>query len=147
MPMSSKVFRYHTELTWKGARTAAVVSGDRPELVVIPPGELSGGADDQWTPEHLFLASMQACMMLSFLAHCAHNDLEVAAYSGEISGTVERRPDDRRYAFTRVEMTVRARMAPGAAEAARGLVAKAERDCYISASSNARVDTDWRIDE
>ena len=36
-------------------------------------------------------------------------------------------------------------MAAGQAEAARGLTGKAERDCFISASTTATVGTDWQI--
>jgi hypothetical protein len=42
---------------------------------------------------------------------------------------------------------VRARMAPGQADAARALTDKAERDCFITASTTAAVAHDWRITE
>ena len=147
MALRSQVFTYHTELTWTGGRSAAVVAGDRPDLRVGPPPDFPSGTDDRWSPEHLFLASLESCMMLSFLAHCIHNDLEVLEYSAETSGSIERRSDDQRYAFSHVDMVVRARMAAGQAAAARGLTAKAERDCFISASTTARVVTAWRITE
>jgi len=83
--------------------------------------------------------------MLSFLAHCAHNDLEVREYSARATGSIERRDDDQRYAFTHVNVVVHARMAPGQAAAARELTEKAERDCFITASTNAHIENDWRI--
>jgi hypothetical protein len=36
-------------------------------------------------------------------------------------------------------------MAPGQAAAARELTGKAERDCFITASTTAHIDNDWRI--
>lgn len=83
--------------------------------------------------------------MLSFLAHCAHNDLEVREYSARATGSIERRDDDQRYAFTHVKVVVHARMAPGQAAAAGELTDKAERDCFITASTNADIENDWRI--
>ena len=47
--------------------------------------------------------------MLSFLAHCAHNGVEVVSYRSEATGQLARREDDRRYAFSRVTMMVTAR--------------------------------------
>jgi hypothetical protein len=38
-------------------------------------------------------------------------------------------------------------MAPGQAAAARGLTGKAERDCFVTASTTAHVTNDWRIIE
>jgi organic hydroperoxide reductase OsmC/OhrA len=140
------VFTYHAELTWTGGRTAAVVSGDRPELPVSPPEDFPEGDAARWSPEHLFLASLQSCTMLSFIAHCRHNDLEVQEYTASTTGSLERRQEDHRYAFTHVEMGVRVRMAPGQAQAASALTGKAERDCFITASTTATIDHDWRIE-
>jgi organic hydroperoxide reductase OsmC/OhrA len=145
MALPSKFFTYQAELIWKGGRTAVVTSGDLPELTVVPPEAFAGGGDDHWSPEHLFLASLESCTMLSFLAHCAHNDLDVEEYSSAATGSLQRRADDQRYAFTHVAVKVHARMAAGQAEAARGLTGKAERDCFITASTTATVETDWQI--
>jgi organic hydroperoxide reductase OsmC/OhrA len=145
MALGSKVFTYQAELVWRGGHTAAVTSGDLPELTVAPPDEFAGGRDDRWSPEHLYLASLESCTMLSFLAHCNHNDLDVEEYSSAATGSLRRRADDQRYAFTHVAVVVHARMAAGQGEAARGLTGKAERDCFISASTNATIETDWQI--
>jgi organic hydroperoxide reductase OsmC/OhrA len=145
MALRSKVFTYGAELTWQGGHTAVVAAGDRPPLPVAPPPDFPGGEDGRWSPEHIFLAALESCTMLSFLAHCEHNDLEVREYSARATGSIERREDDRRYAFTGVKVVVHARMAPGQAAAARELTDKAERDCFITASTTARIDNDWRI--
>ncbi len=147
MAMRSKVFTYQAELRWQGGHTASVSSGGRPELPVSPPEDFPGGETDRWSPEHLYLAAMESCTMLSFLAHCTHNELAVKEYAAAATGEVERRAEDRRYAFTHVAMVVHVRMAPGQAGAARALTAKAERDCFITASTTARVDHEWRISE
>ena len=83
--------------------------------------------------------------MLSFIAHCSHNGIELVSYEAQAEGRLTRREDDRRYAFQDIGMTVLARVAGGHAAAARGLTDKAERDCFISASTTADVRTDWRI--
>jgi organic hydroperoxide reductase OsmC/OhrA len=147
MAMRSKVFTYHAELHWQGGHAAAVSSGSRPELPIAPPEDFTGGDADRWSPEHLYLAALESCTMLSFLAHCAHNDLTVLEYSAATTGAIERREADHRYAFGHVEMEVRVRMAPGHAEAAQALTGKAERDCFITASTTAAVGHDWKITE
>ena len=147
MTMRSKVFTYQALLHWRGGHAASVTSADRPELTVTPPPEFPDGRGDHWSPEHLFLAALESCTMLSFLAHCEHNDLEVGEYSAAATGSVERRSEDQRYAFTHVSVVVSVRMATGHAQAARELTPKAERDCYITASTTARIETEWRIIE
>jgi organic hydroperoxide reductase OsmC/OhrA len=147
MATRSKVFTYQAELNWQGGHLAAVAAGDRPPLPVAPPPDFPGGHGDRWSPEHLFLAALESCTMLSFLAHCEHNDLEVLEYSAAATGAIERRPEDHRYAFTHVDLVVQVRMAAGQAAAARGLTGKAERDCFVTASTTAHVTNDWRIIE
>jgi organic hydroperoxide reductase OsmC/OhrA len=147
MALESKVFTYAAELTWQGGRRAEVAAGGRSRLEVAPPPDFPSGDDASWSPEHLFLASLQSCTMLSFVAHCSHNGLELVSYRSTADGSIARGPDDRRYAFRAVEMVVYARMAGGHAAGARELTSKAERDCFISASTTAEVSTDWRIIE
>ena len=89
MALRSKVFTYQAELVWQGGRTAR---SSRP--VTCPsspsrrPRSSPGGGDDRWSPEHLYLASLESCTMLSFLAHCAHNDLDVEEYSSGATGSL-----------------------------------------------------------
>jgi len=111
-----------------------------------PPPDFPAGNEASWSPEHLFLASLQSCTMLSFVAHCAHNGLEMVSYRSAATGSLARNAE-RRYAFQTVSMVVFVRMAGGHATAARDLTEKAQRDCFISASTTADVSTDWRIIE
>jgi organic hydroperoxide reductase OsmC/OhrA len=143
----SKVFTYQADVVWDGDRRCTAHAGERPTLYMAPPADFPGGLDDQWSPEHLFLAALQSCTMLSFLSQCSHRGIGVAAYRSSAQGEVGRREDDGRYAFERVEITVMARVEPGVAGRARALTERAERDCFISASTTAEIETDWRIIE
>ncbi|HET7380543.1 MAG TPA: OsmC family protein [Gaiellales bacterium] len=147
MPLTSKVFSYDTQLEWEGGRRCRVISGTRPPVVVAPPEDFPGGDHELWSPEHLYLASLQSCTMLSFLAHCAHNGVEVVGYRSEASGELARRDEDLRYAFRRVAMIVTVQVAGGHVPLAQTLTDKARRDCFISASTTAEIDTAWRISE
>jgi organic hydroperoxide reductase OsmC/OhrA len=147
MPLESRTFSYHTELEWDGGRRCHVVAGDRPPITVVPPRDFPGGEDVQWSPEHLFLASLQSCTMLSFLAHCSHNGVEVVRYRSQASGDLARRESDLRYAFRSVGLIVTVVVAGGHAPLAQGLTDKAQRDCFISASTTAEIHTAWRITE
>jgi organic hydroperoxide reductase OsmC/OhrA len=145
--MQTRSFTYSADLEWVGNREARMTAGARPPLAVTPPQEFPDGDDVRWSPEHLYLAAIQSCTMLSFIAHCGHNGLELVAYESHAEGRLARNQDDRRYAFQRVDMVVMARMAGGHSGPARELTGKAERDCFISASTTADVVVDWRIIE
>ncbi len=145
--METRDFTYTTDLEWIGDRRSVVRSGGRPEIIVAPPRDFPSGNEAHWSPEHLFLGALQSCTMLSFVAHCAHRGLEIVSYESRAEGTLQRREEDRRYAFTAVDVTVQVKMAGGHAAAAREITDRAERDCFISASTTAEVRTDWRLIE
>jgi organic hydroperoxide reductase OsmC/OhrA len=62
--------------------------------------ELKGSADpmfrgdrDAYNPEDLFVASLSACHLLSYLALCARSKINVIAYEDDASGVLKLRPD------------------------------------------------------
>jgi organic hydroperoxide reductase OsmC/OhrA len=147
MALRSKVFTYQVRVRWQGDRRAQASADGKPSLEVAPPSGFPGGDESQWSPEHLFLASLQSCTMLSALAHCAHNSIEVRGYRSTAHGEVARRPDDGRYAFQRIMLTAVLQVGPGQASKARALTEKFVRDCFITASTTADVESDWRIED
>ena len=147
MAPGSKVFSFDVGLTWVGDRRASLTAPGRPSLIAAPPEGFPGGDRTAWTPEHLFLSALVSCTMLSFLAHADHGGVDVVAYGASSDGTIMRRPGDGRYAFVEVRMRPRVVVAAGQIEAAHGLLGKAERDCFITASTTAQVLVDWEITE
>ncbi|CAA9554518.1 MAG: hypothetical protein AVDCRST_MAG79-2971 [uncultured Thermoleophilia bacterium] len=147
MTVRSKTFDYDVQLTWDGGRASTLTAGDRPALHGAPPDDFPHGDATRWSPEHLFLAALSSCTMLSFLSHADHNGVEVQSYRADVSGTIRRRDGDGRYAFVEVRLSPVVRVAAGQADAARGLTDKAQRDCFISASTTAEIHADWSIEE
>jgi len=134
-------------LTRDGGRLATIRAGERPPIATAPPEDFGEGDPRRWSPEHLFLAAVQSCTMLSFLSQAEHHDLEVLGYECEIEGTITRRAEDGRYAFVQVRQVPRVTVAGGKGAAARSLTGKAERDCFVSASTTAETIVDWDIQE
>ncbi len=147
-PVSNpKSFQYDVGVAWDGRRASTLTTGGRPPIASGPPTDFPMGEPDRWSPEHLFLAGLASCTMISFLAHAEHKGVEVLSYASDIGGTVMRRVEDGRYAFVHVHQRPRIVVAAGHAAQARELIGKAERDCFISASTTAEIQNDWDIAE
>ncbi len=144
---SSKQFSYEVSLAWDGRRAATLAGDGQPPILSAPPSDFPYGEGERWSPEQLFLAALASCTMISYLAHAEHRGVEVREYGAELGGTVMRRVEDGRYAFVHVHQRPRVVVAPGHADRARELMGKAERDCFISASTTAEVQNDWDISE
>ena len=93
-------------------------------------------ADDEsaWTPEHLLLTALARCVLTS-LDHHAERAGATAASTAAAAGKVTRRETDERFAFVEIEVECTVELDPPLdPDAARELVAKAERDCFVAAS-------------
>ena len=102
--------------------------------------------EEAWSPEHLVLAALSRCTLTSLEYHAKRAGVEATA-AVSAHGTVTRREEDGRFAFVEIavalDLTVEPRPEP---DAARDLIQKAERDCFVGASLTAKPAYTWTID-
>ncbi|MDX6480153.1 MAG: OsmC-like protein [Gaiellaceae bacterium] len=98
----------------------------------------------EWTPEHLLLAALVRCSLASFGYHAKRAGLTVGGTSGVARGMVTKRESDERYAFVEVEVELEIAVEPDPEDLA-GLLAKAERDCFVSASLTVKPRYRWTV--
>lgn len=91
--------RFHTRLVWDGNRGSGTATyaeyGRQYRVLVDGKPELAGSADvafrgdaDRLNPEDLFVASISACHMLTYLALCARQGIAVVSYEDAATGTM-----------------------------------------------------------
>jgi organic hydroperoxide reductase OsmC/OhrA len=136
--MTDQVHRYETSVQWAEARRGALHSAERPRVAIGAPPEF-GGSPDVWSPEHLCVAAVNACVMLTFLTIASNSKVAVRSYDATATGTLEK-VDGRGMEITRID--VRPRVGIGAdvdrAKVER-LLQMAERNCYVSNSLKGTV--------
>jgi peroxiredoxin-like protein len=114
-------------------------------LQTAPPADF-GGPGDAWSPEHLLLASVQACFLFTFRAVARASKLEFTSLTLEASGTVDRSDGVTR--FTEIVLRPRLTLASGAdRDRARHALEKSERACLVSASLSTPVRLEPEIDD
>jgi len=128
---------YRTSVHWVGERRATLNAEGLPGLEVATPPEFPGGHPGVWSPEHLFTAAAEACLMTTFLAIAASSKLDFKEYSSTAEGTLEKTETG----FLMTEITLRPRLVVGAeqVERARRVLEKAEKNCLISNSMKTRI--------
>jgi organic hydroperoxide reductase OsmC/OhrA len=132
-----KSFRYKAKTTWDSARRGTVSAAEKPSVVVGSPPEFKG-EPDVWSPEELLVASLNTCLMLTFLTFAQARGLSLAGYESEAEGLLEN--VDGKYRITAV--TVRPRVAlkgESEREPARKIMASVEAECFISNSITSKV--------
>jgi organic hydroperoxide reductase OsmC/OhrA len=147
---------YTARLIWDGNRGEGTASyqvyGREYRILIAGKPDLLGTADaafrgvrDRHNPEDLFLASLSSCHMLSYLALCARQGIQVVAYEDEASGTLELRADGGGR-FTEVTLRPRVTIADAQHEGvARELHAVAHDRCFIANSCSVPVHHDAAV--
>ena len=126
-------YYYETEVDWIDRRSCDLAAPGMPDIEVGPPKEFQG-TDGIWTPEHLFVASVNSCYVTTFLAIAELSKLEYAAISCGATGKLEKIEGS---GFQVTEITLRPNLVlhhTRDKERAGRILEKAERNCLISNS-------------
>ena len=130
--MENKYF-YRTEVEWTGERHGDLRAPVLPNRQVDAPPEFKGH-DGVWTPEHLFVASVNTCFMTTFLAIAENSKLEVVSFKADAKGKLEKLDGQ---GFMMTEITLHPKLVISHArdaERANRILEKAEKHCLISNS-------------
>ena len=141
-----KVFRYASEARWRSDRRGKVCSSSKPDVEISSPPDFKGEAGF-WTPEDLFVASVNSCIMMTFVAYAKHKALEFMTYESEAEGLLE--SVDGKYRFTEIVLHPHVSVkSPEDLERAREILDQAHKSCFVSNSitGTVRVFPDIRVD-
>jgi organic hydroperoxide reductase OsmC/OhrA len=103
---ANALHEYAARVRWTGnlgeGTSGYAAYGRRYDVLVAGKPDLAGTADpafrgeaDRHNPEDLFLASISACHMLSYLALCARGRVRVTAYEDDARGRLALHPGGR----------------------------------------------------
>jgi len=113
-----------------------------PPTLAAPP-EFKGH-EGIWSPEDLFVASINVCVMTTFLAFAERAGLAFTSYESEAEGTLEL--VDGKFQFVTVLLKPKITLKPGEdVGKAKDLIAKAEANCLISNSVKTKVTVEATI--
>lgn len=127
------VFHYETEVEWKGDKALSVRGAKLPEIQAGAPPEFHG-RDDHWSPEHLFVASLHTCYMLTFLAIAENSKLPLVSFSSTANGKLEKVPGS---SYQITEIVVKPKVVIASAkdlERVPRILEKAKENCFVSNS-------------
>lgn len=131
-PGRPKSFTFRTGVEWTRGATGVLRAEGKPPLTVSAPTEFRG-EPGIWTPEELFVASVEVCLMSMFLSFARKKSLPLVAYRSHSNGVLE--SVDGEYRFTRVVIFPTITVAAAAEEAEVLTVLRdAERHCLVANS-------------
>lgn len=143
MEVRSKVYTYRTAVKWTEQKKGVITCGGKPEIQVATPPEFKGH-EGIWSPEDLFVASVNVCVMTTFLAVAERAGLAFLSYESEAEGRLEL--VEGKFQVTAIVLRPRIMLQPGGdSTKAKEVIEKAEANCLISNSIKTRVSLEATI--
>lgn len=134
----SDIHTYETSVQWTKQRKAALISKGLPSLEVATPPQFPGGHEGIWSPEHLFTASAEVCLMTTFLSIAEKAKFPFINYTSTAVGTLEK--TDTGFLMTKIVIKPTLSVDDELLrEKGLKLLEKAEKYCLISNSMKSEV--------
>ncbi|MEW6686533.1 MAG: OsmC family protein [Candidatus Edwardsbacteria bacterium] len=130
-------FIYKNTLKWQGEKKGLLSSPDKPDIEVATPPEFRGHPGI-WTPEDLFVASINSCIMTTFLYYAQKESLEILNYESQAEGILER--IENQFIFTEIKLKLSVSVKKDSdVLKAKNLLELSEKKCLISKSIKSKI--------
>lgn len=143
--MSDK-HNYEVNLQWNNDRKGTLSSPVLPtKLEVATPPDFPKGIKDIWSPEHLFVAAVNSCLMTTFLAIAENSKMEYISFDCNAVGIVEK--IDGKYLVTEIILKPKLLIpASQDADRAKRIIEMSEKACLISNSIKSKITLESTVD-
>ena len=85
------MYNYEVNLSWTENRKGVVSSPVLEQVTeVATPPEFPKGIEGIWSPEHLFVAAIESCLMTTFLAVAENSKLDFVSFSSHATGKLDK---------------------------------------------------------
>lgn len=85
------MYNYEVNLAWTKGRKGVISSPALQQSTeVATPPEFPKGIEGIWSPEHLFVAAIESCLMTTFLAVAENSKLEFESFSSHATGKLDK---------------------------------------------------------
>lgn len=133
-----KEYYYNTTVEWKEGRIGSLSEATLPAFDVATPPEFPKGVPNIWSPEHLYVAAANVCLMTTFLAVAENSKLDFVSYKCDSEGKLEK--VDGRFMISEITLKPEIVITNADDEAkALKLIEKSEAVCLISNSMKTEV--------
>ena len=129
---------YKTNVEWESGRVGTLSAPTMDSFKVATPPEFPKGVPNTWSPEHLFVASINICLMTTFCSVAENSKLEYESYSCEGTGKLEK--VDGKFMISEIDLNPEIKLKNQKdVERAERIINKSENLCLISNSAKTKI--------
>lgn len=136
--MESEHF-YEVSVNWKADRKGTLSSPVLETAIeVATPPQFPKGIEGIWSPEHLFVAAVNSCLMTTFLSFAENSNLHFETFSSKAIGKLEM--VEGKYMISEIKLIPIITIAEkGSEEKTKRILKKLESNCLISNSVRSKI--------
>lgn len=137
--------QYEVDVEWTKNRKGIISSPELSQKIEIAtPPDFPKGVPNIWSPEHLFVAAVNSCLMNTFFAIAENSDLQYLSFNSNAIGIVEKVKDN--YLVTEIKIKLVLTISDVAdSEKALRIIEMSEKNCLISNSVKTTIFLDPKI--
>ena len=135
-----RVYEYKTYLEWKKGKEGILTAPHKPDVRIGCPPEF-GGEPYYWSPEHLLVASVDVCIMTTFLDKLLKNNCQILSYKSNVVGKAQLVRGVFKFSDITVKPIVKVKTSEEIEKIEKLLDASA-KECMVSNSLNIKVKTE-----
>lgn len=145
MRLEPKQYRYETAVRWAAEHRGVMSAPGKPEVEVACPPEF-GGEAGHWSPEDLFVSSVNVCLMTTFISIAERERIEFISYESGASGLATIAGRELRFVEITIKPKIVVRDERSREKSARALE-KARSLCMVTLSIKPQmvIDADIRL--
>lgn len=138
------VHYYNTTVKWTEGRKGELIEPTMPTIEVATPPEFPKGVPNTWSPEHLYVASANICLMTTFLAIAENSKLNFKSFECDGVGKLEK--VNGRFMISEIVLKPKVIVTEEKdIERAERIIEKAENHCLISNSMKTEIKLEMEV--
>lgn len=135
--------QYEVSLKWTDSDRSDITAGDRPAIGGGSPPQFDGQDLSRWSPEHLLLAALGQCLMLTWISLNKRSAIPLKGWESKASSTLDKTREG--LVFTALKVHIRLNTDADRVEEARRLLLTAKKYCIIANSLKTPVDSEFEV--
>lgn len=130
---------YEVSVNWSADRKGTLSSPVLERVIeVATPPQFPKGMEGIWSPEHLFVAAVNSCLMTTFLSFAENSNLHFESFSSKAIGKLEM--VEGKYMISKIKlMPIVTITEKGSEEKTKRILKKLESNCLISNSVKSEI--------
>jgi peroxiredoxin-like protein len=129
---------YNVEVNWQTDRKGLLTSSELDTSIeVVTPPQFPKGIPKIWSPEHLFVAAVNSCLMTTFLSIAENSKLEFESFISKAIGKLE--IVEGKYIVSEITLLPVVVTGEQQKEKAERVLQKSETNCLISNSVKSKI--------